>query len=288
MRKKIGCMALICCFSFLTADEPESLPGYRATELPKTVDAEYLAIAPAHSHHGKFTYQDGIATINTNLYASSTSELGLQAGFRNIYMKLASHLHQRDTVYGVVNLNGRYSGVERWVWDGGLAIQPNLNANTFESTRYIGYLHGRFLYNEVAGLHVGAYVETGMRTANVKPIIGADYTQGVWTYQLVYPLKAGVSYGGIEKNLLSLFMRPFYTAERLQKGPYHHRSVAKFAADGIEFRWDWMPSPRWNAWALVGKTVMSSLTIGDHHFHHRHHMHLQSAPYLQLGLLYQF
>lgn len=287
MRRKMTIFALICFGGLLMADEPGTLPGYRATELPKTVDVEYLSIAPAKSNHGRFSFQDGIATVNTNLHATSNSELGLQAGFRNIYMKLKSHLHQRSTLYGVINLNGRYSGVERWVWDGGLAVQPNLNASAFESTRYIGYLHGRYLLNEAAGLHLGAYVETGMRVANVKPVVGADYSCGAWTYQLVYPLKAGVTYGGVEKNLFSVFMRPFYTVERLQKGLYHHRSITKYSGDGVEFRWDYMPSARWTAWALVGSTIMSSLVMGDHHYHHRHHIHLRSAPYLQLGILYQ-
>jgi len=287
MRVWQSCLAVLFTFSLLVADSPSDLPGYRAAYFLRSVDAQYLSIFPAKTRYGKFSYGDGQATISGRLYRSSSAALDLMAGIRNVHMKIRNDFPRNNSLYGVVGLNGRYSGVERWVWLGSLVLQPRLASEAFRDMRYIGLLHGRYLYNERTGLHVGCYAEVGTRAKNIQPLIGMDYTCGAWTYQVVYPLKAGVTYSGIEEHAFSLMARPFYTAVRFHKKHHDRSGVAEYTGKGVELRWDWMPSSQWNVWVSVGQSLMNTLKIGNHHNHHRHHVHVHSAPYVQLGLLFQ-
>lgn len=279
-------LGIMSISSIGVADEPTDLPGYRAAYLLQTIDVEHLSISPAKSRYGHFSYGDSTATVNTVINSTNSKEVGVIAGVRRVHMRLGSSINPHNVSYGVLGLNAKYSAMERWVWVSALVAQPELSSGAFHSARYIGALNGRYMMNDKAGIHVGAYAEVGMRASNVFPVFGLDYSSGNWTWQGVYPLKAGVSYNGIEKHRLSCFIRPFYTAVRVNKGIHYHSSVARYQGQGAELRWDWLPRSRWNLWASIGRTINGNVTVGDTHNHHRHHVHLHQAPYFQVGLVF--
>lgn len=278
---------LCCTAAFISAEEGVDAPGYRATYPPQVVELSQLSVAPAKTRKGHFSYGETNALINTNISSKKVFENSFIAGLRNIHQSLGAKIRSRNTLYGVVGLNSKYSGIQDWLWNGSFVIEPDLRSSSLaRTTRYIGALHGRYEIAQSTGLHAGFYMELGMRASLVRPIIGVDYTQGPWLAQAVFPIKYGVSYLGVSKHMFSLMIRPFYTAVRIHKGLRYCPAITEYRGTGAELRWDYLPSSRWNFWVSLGNTMGGTLTIGDKNNNHRHHIHLHAAPYLNIGITY--
>lgn len=271
--------------SALWCESAEDQPGYRTEYPEQVVDVNHLYMVPAHTHLGNFTFNDTNATVNTRLGAWSSGDIGVISGVRNVQLGLGHKIHSKDTLYGVLGAQATYRGIDQWAWLANLIVQSDVRHSAFlQRTRCIASINGRYAFNKQTGLYVGFYSEAGMRATIVHPIIGIDYTHGNWVYQAIYPIKAGVSYQGIKNNLLSLMVRPFYTAIRVDRGPYHKSAITVYKGTGAELRWDWQQSTLCGLWASIGHTLNGTLSVGNHHNHHRHHIHLNQVPYLQLGV----
>lgn len=269
-----------------SSEDDYGLPGYRATYLEQMLDVDMLSIGARRCHHGPFSFADKNASINKIFYKGDAGNISLTGGVRQIKMCLGSRLSPQTTTYGVLGSSLEYTGVDNWKWMAGLSLQPDIHQpNLIKNTRYIASLHGRFMYNKAFGLHVGANVETGMRTVLVQPIIGADYTKGPWMYQAIYPIKAGVSYVGLPHHVFSFMIRSIYTAARLQKGLSHKPSVIRYRDTGAEIRWDLSPNPMWNLWVSCGYTLSGLLHVGNRKFHDRNGISFKPAPYGQIGII---
>lgn len=284
--KKFTFFALLLnsiAFSAPTED-PKDFPGYRAAYLEQKLNVDYLSTCPKKSDHGKFSFGDTNATVSKVVSKYANGDVSIIGGLRSVHMEMGSHIHSHSTLYGVLGGSVEYTGMSRWNWTGGLAIQPDIKRfDLARNTRYIGAIQGRFEHTKTIGIHAGLYVEAGMRALAVRPLIGADYTSGSWLYQAVYPIKAGASYIGLPHHIFSFMIRPFYTAVKVHKGFYHHPAVAKYEGSGAEVRWDLTPNPLWNFWLSVGHTIGSSLEVGNRNFHHKKDIHIKQAPYLQIG-----
>lgn len=285
MKKYIFFALLVNSVAFSAqSEDPEDFPGYRATYLEQKLDIDYLSTCPKKSDHGKFSFGDSNATLSKVASTYANGDVSIIGGLRRIHMELSTHIRSHDTLYGVCGASVDYTGMSRWNWTGGLTVQPDITRfDLARNTRYVGAIQGRFEHTKTIGLHAGIYVETGMRATAVRPLIGADYTSGSWVYQAVYPIKAGVSYTGLPHHIFSCMIRPFYAAVKVHKGFYHHPAVAKYEGSGAEVRWDLTPNPLWNFWFSVGHTLDSSLKVGNGNFHHKKDMHINQAPYLQVG-----
>ena len=288
MRSFCSCLLFICCSaaSLFPEDEVEA-PGYRATYPSKVIQADHLSISPAKSRKGHFSYMDTNATINASFFTKGSLENNIIAGVRRIHVGLRSKIHPKNTLYGVLGLDSKYTGIENWNWQGTLVVQPDVCSTNFaRKTRYIACLHGRYAVNPGAGIHVGFYTELGMRSSFVRPLVGIDYTMKQWLLQAVFPIKYGVTYQGFKTNLFSVMVRPFFTSLRVHKGLYDRPAIAKYQGFGAEFRWDYLPTPRWNFWATIGSTLCGNLLIGNKNNNHRHHIHLHKAPYFNVGVTF--
>lgn len=269
----------------LRGSDEEEAPGYRATYPNQAVQAEQLSIPPAHTRKGRCSYGDTTAFLSAKLSASPTLATDLIVGARRVRLGLEHKIQPRESLYGILGLNAEYHGLEDWSWIGNAVVQPRLiHSNIARSTRYILAFNGRYAATKAAGIHVGFYTELGMRASLIHPLLGLDYTAGPWLFQAVYPIKAGISYQGFQSHALSLMVRPIYTALRLHKSLHNRPGIGCYKATGAEFRWDYLPTPRWNFWVAVGSTVCGSLTLGDKHNNHRHHIRLHRSPYLNVGI----
>ncbi len=269
----------------LWCESAEDQPGYRTEHPLQVVDVNHLYMSPSRTRLGNFTFNDTNATLNTRIGSWSSGEAGIITGVRNIELGLGHKIHSCDTPYAVLGAQGVYRGVDRWLWLGNLTFQSDVrHADFFRWSRYIASLNGRYSFTEKTGFYVGFYSEIGMRATIVHPIVGADYTQGNWVYQAIYPIKAGVSYQGLKSNLISFMIRPFYTGLRVDRGPYKNKSVAVYRGTGAEVRWDWQRTALCDIWATIGHTINGELSVGDKCNHHRHDIHLKQVPYLQLGI----
>jgi hypothetical protein len=265
----------------------ENAPGYRATYPTQVVQAEQLSIPPTHTRKGLCSYGDTTAFLSTNLSATNKGALDLIIGARRVHLGLGQKTAPRGLLYGIIGCNADYRGIENWDWIGNIVIQPKLSStNIARASRYIAALNGRFAASPSMGLHVGFYTEIGMRASIVHPLIGIDYFIGSWLLQAVYPIKAGISYQGIQSHVFSLMVRPIYTALRLHKALYNRPGIGCYSATGLEFRWDYVPTKRWSTWAAIGSTMFGSLSLGDKNNNHRHHIRLHRSPYINIGITY--
>jgi len=289
MRKFLFALTL-CTIGSLAASPSEDdprLPGYRTTYPMQSLDINVLSTMSTRTRKGNFRYGDSNATINFGRPECSTNII---AGIRNINMSLSSKKIQREnTLYGVLGIDTKYTEMENWIWLGNLVIQPDLrNADFSRTTRYIGSFQGIFAITENLCSYIGAYAEVGIKNKNIKPILGLEYLFGDWKARIIYPIKAGFTYFGIQDHAFSLMLRPFYTAVRTSKGLNHKPSILRYENTGLELRWDYMPNSSLNLWVSLGQTIKGRLTVGDRNNNHRHHIHVQGDPYAQIGITYGF
>jgi hypothetical protein len=276
-------MCICCATAFNYAVDEVSTPGYRATYPMQVVGLDQLSICPANTRKGSFSYGDAHALINTKITSGKTIKNNLLAGFRRIHLGLGSKIHQKNSLYGVLGIDSKYSGIEAWLWNGSLVVQPDLQSSSLaRKTRYMGTLHGRYEVVPSTHLHVGFYMELGMRASLIRPIIGIDHTHGPWLIQAVFPIKYGISYLAIQNHMFSLMIRPLYTTVRVHEGLRNRPAITQYRGTGGEVRWDYLPTSRWNFWISLGKTISGTLTVGNKNNNHRHHIHLHSAPYINI------
>ena len=280
-------ISIIATTTQLRGIDEDGEPGYRATYPNQVIQAEQLSIPPIHTKKGPCSYGDTTAFLSTNIRSTPNCTTDLIVGARRVRLGLGNKVRPRESLYGVLGLNADYTGLEDWDWVGNVVVQPGLvSSNIARTTRYIAALNGRFAASKAAGIHVGFYTELGMRASIVHPLFGFDYTVGPWLLQAVYPIKAGISYLGLRSHIFSLMARPIYTAVRLHKALHNRPGIGCYKATGTEFRWDYLPTKRWNIWAAVGTTMFGELTLGNKNNNHRHHIHLHSAPYFSIGFTY--
>lgn len=278
-------LSLIAASLQLQAVNEDDAPGYRATYPTQVVQAEQLTVVPAHTRKGPCSYGDTTAFVSTNIHTTAGGTTDAIIGARRVHLGLGKKTSPRGLLYGILGCNVDYRGLEEWDWIGNIVVQPRLSGSDIaRGTRYIAALNGRFSATASTGLHVGLYSEVGMRASIIHPLLGIDYTVGTWQIQAVYPIKAGILYQGFRSHGFSVMVRPIYTALRLHKALHDRPGIGCYKATGLEFRWDYAPTRRWNLWASVGSTIFGTLTLGDKHNNHRHHIHLHRSPYFNIGV----
>ena len=283
----MSALCLVCVAATVFPEDGEDTPGFRASYLPKTLEADQMTVGSSKTRKGSCSYGDTNAVASISLPGNKHMENDLLLGVRRVHLGLSSKIRSKDTLYGVLGINSHYTGTDRWDWQGNFVIQPDMvRSNIARKTRYIAALNGRFAASSRTGIHVGFYSELGMRASFVHPLIGVDYTRGPWLIQAIFPIKAGISYQGYEDHVLSLMARPFKTAVRVHKGLHDRPAIAQYVNTGGEFRWDYLPTKRWNFWAALGRTFGGTLFIGDKHNNHRHHIHLHQSPYFNIGVTF--
>ena len=269
----------------LRAISEDDAPGYRATYPTQVIQAEQLSIFPKHTRKGSCSYGDSSAFVSANMHESSSGTTDAIVGARRVHLGLGQKTAPRGVLYGILGCNVDYRGLKEWDWIGNAIIQPRLaGSNIARGTRYIIAINGRFSASAATGLHVGLYSEMGMRASIVHPLLGIDYTIGTWQIQAIYPIKAGLLYQGFRSHGFSLMVRPIYTALHLHKALHNRPGIGCYKATGLEFRWDYTPSRRWNLWAAVGSTITGTLTLGDSNNNHRHRIRLHRSPYFNVGV----
>jgi len=278
---------LLSCSLCAVEETDYRLPGYRATYPMHSVDLHHFSIAAAKTDEGHFSFADTNATVNLGPRSTETTSTNIVAGFRNIYMSLSSNIKPKCTPYAVLGIDSRYTGMEHWSWIGNFVIQPDLtHFDLSRRTRYIASIIGARSFSPSITGHIGGYTEFGMKTGIFKPIIGLDYVSDLWKIQLIYPIKAGLSYLGLGNHIFSLMARPFRAAVCTHKGLNHKPSIVRYRGTGAELRWDYIANT-WNGWVLFGRTIDGNLTIGDHNNRNKKNMHVKNAPYVQVGITFR-
>jgi len=284
---RIFLFLLIPITIFAVEETDYRLPGYRATYPMHSLDLHHLSVAAAKTREGHFSFGDTNATVNLGPRSTETTSTNIVVGLRNIYMSLSSNIKPKCTPYAVLGVDSRYTGIENWAVIGNAVIQPDLtHFDLSRRTRYIASIIAARSFTPSITGHIGAYTEFGMKTAILKPIIGLDYVSNLYKIQIIYPIKAGLSYLGCNNQIFSLIARPFRAAVCTHKGLDHKPSIVRYRGAGAEFRWDYI-STIWNSWLSLGRTIDGNLTIGDHNNRNKKNMHVKKSPYLQIGFTFR-
>ena len=269
----------------LWSEDEASLPGYRATYPEQVVDLDYLSVTPQKGSGKHVSFSDTNAILNKKLIINNRGNVAALVGIRRLGFGNKSHVRPQNTNYAVLGTSFEYTSMNRWNWSGILSLQPDIHwFDLLRTTRYIASIHGRYQKSKDLGVHVGAYLETGMRITILQPIIGVDYTYGQWIYQAVFPIKGGVSYTGFNHHILSLMARSMYVGAKSHSAFSHKPVTLQYRSTGIEFRWDLLPSQCWKSWISLGQTITGTLRKGNKNFHHTRLTTLHPSPYCQIGI----
>lgn len=143
---------------------------------------------------------------------------------------------QTDFHTVTLSLGGITKRFNRWTWRGQLQI----NYDGFEvfETAYFNYniiLWGRYQWCKDIGIHMGFYVETGMRMDRIYPIIGFDWQISQrWKLNAVFPFDMSLQYLITKEWTVALAGRTFSSRHRVGPDESHPRYVARYGGFGIE------------------------------------------------------
>lgn len=289
MKYFLAVLPLILMGNALIAVGEESVPGYRGSYPQNAYGASNFTTVPKKTSRGRFSYSDTNLLFNPSIHKSDHTELCVLLGVRDLYVKLKDHLTPQNHGYGVVGINGIYTGIEKWDWTAGLSLQGGTQNFSFRTnTRYIGALLGRYQQTDRLGISVGAYAEVFSRANIVQPALGLDYTYANWTAEAIFPVKIGLVYKKYKNNIFSLVGKPIYTAFESRKGFGKKRAISSLSGYGAEVRYDYLGCSKGNLWIALGETIQTRLKVGNKHYKHKHHINIPHTPYINVGIVISF
>ena len=184
-----------------------------------------------------------------------------------------------DTV--TLSFGGITKRFDRWLWRG----QVEINYDGFDelTAEYLNYnliLWGRYSICKDIGVHMGFYVETGMRMDRIYPIIGFDWQiNRKWKLNAVFPFDMALEYTHTKNWTFALAGRTFSIRHRIQPNDSHGKYVCRYTNFGIE------AMVKYSLNDLVanihaGVTTGGDFKVANSHNHDPNHYHLDPAGYV--------
>lgn len=180
-----------------------------------------------------------------------------------------------------LTLGGITKRVNRWLWRG--QLQVNYDGWDELSAEYFNYdiiFWGRYTCCSNVGIHMGFFVETGMRMDRIYPIIGFDWQiNSRWKLNAVFPFDMALEYLINKYWTVALAGRTFSSRHRINPDDCHPKYVTRYSNGGIEAMIKYTRAGV-SANLHAGVTLGGDLKIANSHNHKPHHYHLDSAGYI--------
>lgn len=143
-----------------------------------------------------------------------------------------THFHTITLSFG-----GTTKRLDRWLWRG----QVDFNYEGWDEEfrgEYLNYnliLWGRYTLCQNIGIHMGFFVETGMRMDRIYPIIGFDWQiNRKWKLNAVFPFDMSLQYLYNQNWTFALAGRTFSCRHRIKMDDPHPRYVTRYTNFGLE------------------------------------------------------
>ena len=138
---------------------------------------------------------------------------------------------------------------------------------------------GRYDLCQNMGMHLGFFLETGMRMDRIYPILGIDWTfSPKWKLNAVFPFNMSLEYSYNKCLTFALAGRTFSSRNRIQPTDYNNKCVCRYSNFGIEglIRYEY---GNFVANVHAGYTTGGRFRVADEHNHHPHNYDLDPAGY---------
>lgn len=178
-----------------------------------------------------------------------------------------------------LSLGGITKRLDRWIWRGELQINydgwDEFNGSYFN---YNFLLWGRYALYQDIGIHMGFYIETGMRMDHIYPVIGFDWKiSEKWRLSAVFPTDMILEYQLNRNWILAIAGRTF--SNRHRAAPHDNKCVVRYTNFGLEAMIKYN-RPGIEANIHAGVTTGGRLRIANHLNHHPDNLHLDPTGYV--------
>jgi len=159
-------------------------------------------------------------------------------GYTNTYFDWDGNPHFNQTHFDTItlSLSGMTKRFDRWLWRG----QIDINYDGFEELKasYFSYnliMWGRYSFCQAVGLHMGFYIETGMRMDRIYPILGFDWQiNSKWRLNAVFPFNMALEYAYADHWTFALAGRTFSSRHRIQPDYFGDSELFRYTNFGLE------------------------------------------------------
>lgn len=289
---------ILCFLSILSLYAQEKEPSYWDFH-PIHVGGNAIAVGKADidvrggSHSGDLTFNKVNAFAYVLLPVSHTSYFFPRVEWNRFTMNWSQNPKFNQTNFEFIQFALTFFSiaVEKWRWIS--RVEFNFDAAHFSSFREYGLfsalLWGTYELSPDWHYHVGALGYTGMRGAEVYPVIGLDYSWAKkWMVQALFPINYSIEYSMNKEWRFSLKGKPLKERFRAGKNEPQPKSVFSYSSTGLEFNVHYERFLRLEAEAFIGYNFGGSFYIKDRHGKNSLYTDLQGAPYIGANLNWGF
>ena len=199
--------------------------------------------------------------------------------------------HQTRYYFAQFALTFYSTAVDKWRWI--LRANYNLDLEHFNNPSeyglFEGLVWGAYQIHRKWHYHIGTFGYTGMRGAQVYPVLGFDYSWNKnWTILLVFPIEYSLSYKLGENWNFSLRGRPLKERFRSGENEPQPRSIFSYSSIGLELNARYEIFMRFEAELFGGCNFGGTFYIKNAHNRNASYYDVGAAPYGGASLNYGF
>jgi lipid-A-disaccharide synthase-like uncharacterized protein len=261
------------------------------------VSADYVGSAKVdHPHeYGDLTFATAMGEGNFIFYYNKCYEEGAAVAlvYEYTYLDLTHNPYFAVKNFSTVTLllSGFTERIEDWEWRGQLSVNfdnvPHWNFNDYMN--YDILVWGRYKYCEDVGVHIGFFVQTGMKYDRVYPVVGVDWTcNPSWKFNLIFPLNISAIYTINSHWNVALAARFINQRHRAEEDEPLPEAFWHYQGGGGELALNYNPSTALSVNVHAGYFCGAHLTIRNRHYHHPKRLRVDGSPYGGAEVAYHF
>jgi Domain of unknown function (DUF6268) len=226
-------------------------------------------------------YADAQAVVYYDSCVGDAVALDIGYKHMNLHWKSNPFFDQRNFNQLGFSIDYQTKRLCNWTWTASLTYIIDADRWNFDQySLWDAFLWGRYTYRPDIGVHIGLYVETGMKMDRVWPIIGFDWTISKrLKLNLVYPVNMALEYKWDDHWTFIGGIRIFSERARVSSHEQLRKAVWRYCNAGAEFGVNYDPTHWLSLNAHAGYTFSGYLRVANQHNKHSHHLRFNSAPY---------
>lgn len=298
---------LLAC-SALNADTEDDILGSEKLVEPELTDrpgpfsvsasGDYVGKTKLHNSRvpdTKLTLYNWAAEATAIFYYDEICDEGAQLllGYDNVHLNWTNNPYFEQKNFGemIVGLGAFTKRVHNWLWQAQVTMNMDTEHRNWNLyTNYDLLLWGRYTTCcRDINLHVGFWMQTGMKIDHIYPIIGFDWTFAEnWQLNLVFPMNISLVYTLDESWSFALAGRFFDIRRRVGKDEPLSQGLFQYHNAGGEFAANYKLCNWLQANVHAGYTFWGKFKVSNRENKHPTHFDIDSSWYAGGQLVVNF
>jgi hypothetical protein len=227
-------------------------------------------------------YVEGTAIV----YYNEACGEGLQAvvGYDNAHLDWQDNPYFNQKNFGelIVGLGAFTKRIDKWLWQAQVTMNMDTQHRNWNLyTNYDLLLWGRYTTcNPDINLHIGFWMQTGMKIDHIYPIIGFDWVFAEdWKLSLVFPMNISLVYTLNESWNIAVAGRFFDIRRRVGYDQPLSEGLFQYRTSGAEFATNYQFCNWLKLNAHVGYTFWGNFRVSNRENKHPTHFDIDSSWY---------